>query len=205
MQTATFPDNPDQPLTVLQEIWQHLELAPSTRDAPWRLLTLGTWDGETPQLRTVVLRKTSTQQRQLSIYSDARAQKIWQINEHPHVSLLFYDPTLQIQIRAQGEGTIITDQSQLDDIWNPLPPAARKMYLAPMKPGSPLNQPTPNLPPDIISRDPTLEESQQGRPNFAVINITIDKIDWLYLKKEGHVRAKFTYINNEWQGTWIAT
>jgi hypothetical protein len=32
----------------------------------------------------------------------------------------------------------------------------------------------------------------------------VTDIDWLYLEFRGHQRARFTRVESEWQGRWIA-
>jgi hypothetical protein len=190
---------------VFQDIWKRLELAPATRTEAWRLLTLGTWDGVTPQLRTVVLRSAKPELRELWIYTDRRASKVPQIQQHPHVSALFYDPVQQIQIRLTGDAYVESDPAITNSLWSALHPGSQKMYCAPYAPGTALDTPTVNLPEELKTRDPLPEESAVGRANFAPVRIVIQHLDWVYLKPEGHLRALFEFKQQQWQATWAAT
>ena len=48
--------------------------------------------------------------------------------------------------------------------------------------------------------DYTMEQSEEGYKNFAVIKCKIESIEWLYLAAKGHRRAKFDLENakDEW-------
>ena len=49
----------------------------------------------------------------------------------------------------------------------------------------------------------SIEDSQIGKENFAVIETKISSIDWLYLKSSGHIRAQFNLVNEIMQGKWL--
>ena len=200
-----FSFDPDDLQSVLKEVNRMLTSAVDTRGASFRLFSLVTWDGEYPHSRTVVLRNYQADVRALVLYSDSRAQKIWQIEQHPQVACLFYDPELQVQLRFTGIGKISSTSNEVDKIWKEMPAGAKKMYTAPRIPGSLQETPTPNLPEALIERDPNADECKTARENFAVVKITWTTLDWLYLKKSGHVRAKFKHEDGEQTASWCAT
>ena len=43
-----------------------------------------------------------------------------------------------------------------------------------------------------------------GEEHFAVLACEINEIDWLFLRVEGHRRARFIWSGDVWQGQWIA-
>ncbi len=55
--------------------------------------------------------------------------------------------------------------------------------------GNAERRPSPNLPEDLIDRDPDRERSEAGRSHFAVIDSQAMEMDWLWLKHSGHRRA----------------
>jgi hypothetical protein len=46
--------------------------------------------------------------------------------------------------------------------------------------------------------------ADDGQKNFAVLMATVDRVEWLYLAIEGHRRARWTWSEGGWQGTWLA-
>ncbi len=43
-----------------------------------------------------------------------------------------------------------------------------------------------------------------GFDNFAVISCEVSAIDWLFLRAGGHLRARFDWNRDYWDGKWIA-
>ncbi len=43
-----------------------------------------------------------------------------------------------------------------------------------------------------------------GFDNFAVISCEVSAIDWLFLRADGHLRARFDWNSDHWSGKWIA-
>ena len=52
------------------------------------------------------------------------------------------------------------------------------------------------MPDEITDREPTREESEEGRKNFAVISTAIKEIDVLELDVKGHRRSLFSWNEN---------
>ena len=49
----------------------------------------------------------------------------------------------------------------------------------------------------MIDREPTREESEQGKANFVVISSTIEEIDCLEMNVRGHRRSLFVWKDGE--------
>ena len=194
------PDSLDQ---VLETIWTELEIGAAKAKHGFHQPVLATTapDG-TPSARTVVLRKADRAAGTVACHTDARAPKIDHLRSHPTAVWCFYDKSCRVQIRATGVVTIHTDDAIADDHWNRSPTRSRRCYAAPATPGSEADHPSPNLPDELIGRDPTPQESEAGRANFAVLLCTIQMLDYLELHHDGHVRARFTRSDNTWSGTW---
>ena len=150
-----------------------------------------------PNMRTVVLRKTYAQEKQLLIHSDKRCGKINEIQANPNVGFLFYDASARIQIRLWGTAEIISDGAFADERWQISTLSSRKCYLTTSSPGSASEKPHPGVPFEFLDCDPTELESRAGRTNFAVVRTTVLRMDWLYLKNDGNSRAIFEYDKNQ--------
>jgi pyridoxine/pyridoxamine 5'-phosphate oxidase len=166
--------------------------------------TLGTQSGSGVSLRTVVVREVNPLEKTIICYSDKRASKIQEIEINPSVSFLFWDSERKIQLRLSGTATIHTTSELTNQHWAQTSPSNRRSYLAIPAPGSSQSEPTSGLPDGLDTREPTQDESEQGRSNFAVIVSRIQQLDWLHLAKSGHRRAIFQYEAGELvDASWI--
>jgi hypothetical protein len=60
------------------------------------------------------------------------------------------------------------------------------------------------LPGNLIDREPTREESEFGKANFAVVAATIERIDCLELAVKGHRRSLFVWHDdNQIEMKWL--
>ncbi len=155
-------------------------------------------------LRTVVLRKTDPEARELSFYTDLRSRKIGEIQEDPRVALLFLSHSDDTQIRVQAEAELHHADALADTAWQELSPRRRRDYLVAGPPGLPWAWATSGLPAEIESREPSAAESEAGRLNFAVVVCRIRQLDWLYLTPYGHRRANFAWnAQGALQTSWL--
>ncbi|MEO1584382.1 MAG: pyridoxamine 5'-phosphate oxidase family protein [Planctomycetota bacterium] len=188
---------------VLETIWTELEIGANKAKHGFHQPVLATTDADgTPRARTVVLRRTDRAAGAVLCHTDARSAKLDHVRANPAASWCFYDKSKRIQVRATGELSAHADDGIADDHWQRSPARSRRCYLAPAVPGSPAGGPSPNLPADMTDREPTHEESEAGRPNFAVLRCTLRSLDYLELYHDGHVRALFTRDDGGWTGTW---
>ena len=86
-----------------------------------------------------------------------------------------------------------TEGPTFEDAWQRTAPMSRRCYLAPNVPGSVSDEPSANLPDDLLVADPNYERSEDGKANFAVVESRVERMDWLLLKHSGHRRAKFEW------------
>ena len=63
---------------------------------------------------------------------------------------------------------------------------------AALAPSTPASSPTPPQPLEC------------GFENFAVIDCQVESVDWLYLQHSGHLRARYTWQDDQWQSSWLA-
>jgi hypothetical protein len=168
------------------EVWQQLASCVEDKTHPWRTPVLATVDGERADARTVVLREADARQRQLLIYTDERAGKVRQLLERPHGMLVMWSPELSWQLRCRVRLALEMSGLASSSRWARirLSPAAQD-YLSPLPPGSPLQAAAPAHPP--VARD-----------HFAVIDATVESLDWLELHRDGHRRAIFDREGARW-------
>ena len=77
--------------TIRSNIWNELQSALSNRQHGWRTLTLATLSSDgLPDARTLVLREIAPEAQRLTIYTDKRSPKVYQISQHPNVSIVFW-------------------------------------------------------------------------------------------------------------------
>ena len=172
---------------VHQACWRELALAASQRGHAFRRVGLATVDGETADLRTVLLREVDTGQGTLMLFTDARSPKVRQIQARPAATLMVWCARLGWQLRLRVTLQIETSGLAVSSRWArlKLTPEAQD-YLSPLPPGAPL--------------DPTPLPERASREYFAVVTATVLAIDWLELHAEGNRRAAFDAAGH---GQWL--
>ena len=176
---------------VYQNIWQQLRRGQNDKKHAFRFGTFVTMNDNFPNPRTVVLRKAVQPDAQIWLYTDFRSPKVRDINTNNNVSWLFYNPKKQEQLRLYGKAEVLHNEEINREIWQSLPDYGKTDYLTRQAPGS------------IKKNDSKRLLSAKNADNFCVVITKIHLIDWLQLSREGHLRARFEYINDEWQGNWL--
>jgi pyridoxamine 5'-phosphate oxidase len=156
-----------------------------------------------PEQRVMVLRKADPVAATLRFHTDFRSAKVAQLSKSSSISVVGYDSQAKIQIRASGLAVITHDDAIAEAAWVTTSISGRRCYLADTAPGSTSAMATSGLPAPFDRAMPTMTESEAGRANFAVLLVTVDRLEWLYLAASGHRRAVFTRDGNEWRGTWL--
>ena len=158
-------------------VWDQLSRAPTERGHAWRTPVLATIDGDAADARTVVLRDVDAAQRQLLIYTDARAPKVAQLMSHPLGTLLMWSAALGWQLRCRVRLAFEDSGLSVASRWAALQHSrAAQDYLSPRPPGSALGVDEPVA---------------ASREHFGVVTATVRSIDWLELHADGHRRAVF--------------
>jgi pyridoxamine 5'-phosphate oxidase len=190
---------------ILKKIWKHLDLGVLEREHPFHTPVFGTIspNGE-PVLRVVVLRRFWRRNpRGLAFHSHVGAPKVLEIQNNPQVAWSFYHPQEKFQLRIKGTASVHTDDELADEQWLATGFFSRRCYVG-AAPSQPSEKPTTGLPADLIQRQPTAEESEAGRQNFAVVFSTIDSIDCMELDVRGHRRSLFVWNETgELETRWL--
>jgi len=161
------------------------------RGHPFRLFTLASISAlGTPSLRTVVFRHFNDNLN-LVFYTDARSQKVKEIEKNADVSLLFYHPENLLQITVKGKASVITDSKVLDGYWSNIPDGNKKDYTTQTAPGTPMNNPD------------ALEYLNENH-HFCAIQIEPLSIEYLKLKRPNHIRVLFSKTKDSWESQFLA-
>jgi len=189
----------------LERSWRLLEEAIGDPISPVRtpvLISVST-DG-LAQGRTVVLRGFNRQQRQLTIYTDARSAKVAQLRAQPTCTLVAYQPNPMMQLRLSTNAIVNHNNEITHEAWAVMPGPNRCNYLTDPDPGSISVQATDGRPVINAESVPTNDENEIAYSHFSVIVFTIKELEWLYLPRRGHRRAQFTWDEaNSLQSDWL--
>ena len=148
-----------------------------------------------PALRTVVLRSADPAARRLEIHTDRRSAKVAEIQADPAVALLLYEAADEVQLRVEGRAALLPPGPALDAAWAATPGPIRAAYRMPGPPGTAISDPA--LPP------PSIDGSEAGRENFAVIVLAVDRIDWVRLVPGADRRALFDWTGGAPAASWL--
>lgn len=183
----------------IADITRQLERGASQRKSAMHSPVVATQDADQ---RIMVLREFDAGQRRLRFHTDARSPKCAIIGEGAPVSVLFYDFDTKTQIRARGTGWIEHYGPVADAAWEASTTFARRCYLAQDAPGAVSEEGTSGLPDWAEGIQPSEDQVAPARENFAVLLVTLERLDWLYLANSGHRRAVFAADTQGWTGKW---
>lgn len=196
-------DNFSDHLGIEKNCWDLLIKGAHKSKEPFHFPVFGTQGIEGPELRTIVLRKAIRDKKQLIVHTDIRAEKIKQIEDNSNVSLLFYDKIRRVQLRIKAVAQLHFQDDLAKAEWENCRPSSRRAYLG-KTPGNISAVMAHGLPEHLYGQVPSIEESEAGFVNFAVISCKVTFIDWLWLYHQGHRRAQFTYDQKgEWSADWV--
>ncbi|MFM2409986.1 MAG: hypothetical protein RL481_814 [Pseudomonadota bacterium] len=189
----------------LTEARSLIEAGSSDRRRPAHTPVVATVDNEgVPSQRVMILRHVDWSSRTLRFHTDSRATKTGEADDAP-LSVLFYDPDAKVQIRLSGNGRIERNSALANAAWDNSTLFARRCYMAEIAPGTPDNEPVSGLPTWIEGQQPTTEQIEPARANFALLVFQFDRLEWLYLANSGHRRARWRWDESGQisQGSWL--
>jgi len=193
MQPAYYEDLTE----IKKKIWSLFDYAVNYRSSPFRLPVFICGDQSDFDGRIVVLRKSDQSNNLIQFHSDIRSDKIAKLKKNKNSSMLFYDKEEKIQVRLKVECVINYNNEVAKESWIKTGHMSRKCYLLYKGPGSKSPTPTSGLKSELDNFEFTIEQSEKGYKNFAVIQCKIKSIEWLYLAAKGHRRARFEYDNKK--------
>ncbi len=187
-----------------KDCWLRLLNGSLRSKEPFHQPVVANISGNLPVTRTVVLRKVITAEKKLFLHTDVRSCKWNDLQQNANTGWLFYDAAARLQIRAGGKSTLHHNDAIADVAWQNTPAASRKTYMGLISPSEKSAVPTSGLPEGFLKTNPTIEESEVGRKNFAVVCTHVNWVEWLWLNSNGHKRASFNYFpNNEFEASWL--
>jgi general stress protein 26 len=170
------------------ESWNRLEQASDDPNHPMRMLVLATvCAAGAPEARLMVLRGADRRLGKLWFYTDRRSEKVEQLRRQPQITAVTYDAEAGVQLRLRGTAGVDESGPLADQHWSQVGMAVRVLYASPDAPGRPLRQPDPRL--MGVKRSIDAGGEATARANFAVIEITLDSIEWLQVVDDEQRRA----------------
>ena len=186
-------DNIDE---IYETIWSLLDKGKKDIKSTFHQAYLATHSDHYPSIRTVVLRNVDSKDKTISFHTDVRSKKISEILSNNKISILFYDHDEKIQIKCSGRAIINNKNENSKKSWGKAMPFSKKCYIVDKSPGSTSEMPTSGYKKEHEIELPSEEILNSGYENFTLVNMEILEIEWLYLYRYGHRRAKFI-INNK--------
>jgi pyridoxine/pyridoxamine 5'-phosphate oxidase len=176
-------------LPFLNEIKTQLRKGLTEEDHPYRYCTLATVGlDRLARQRTIMVRDMSDD-FVFTFYTDKRSKKITHIKENNKVSLLFYHPGRNLQLKIEGLAILNRDPGVLNPIWKDIGKRSRKDYTTLMAPGSTLDNP------DEL-------EYLSAENHFCLVEVHPFKIEYLKLGQPHHMRIRFSK-KNTWKGEFL--
>ena len=179
----------DVPTQIWQTVLHELHRVALDPKHPFRYLTLATAGTHFPQVRTVVLRQL-TSNLEFLVYTDARSAKVQDLLEVPRVSLLFYHPKKQVQVRVKALATLHVTDDLAQEHWKRISERRQLEYASELAPGVRIEKPEYGW------------ETNVEIAHFSVIKFSPLSIEVLQLAKDGHLRIQFELASG-WQGNWL--
>ena len=157
-------------------IWADtLTRAVTDRKSDWRIPQLATIspDGY-PNVRSVVLRACLWDNGlYVEVHSHRQTQKIRDILANACVSLVFWSPQTEQQLRLWGFAEVSMNSARARASWDAISPSSRALYAVSGKPGQPVS---------------TQSRYCVDYDGFALITVKVTRTDYLDLNQRPHFR-----------------
>ena len=115
---------------------------------------------------------------------------------------LVYSYKLKTQLRIKTISSIHYEDAVWRASWESTGLSSRKCYLTKYDPSCNIEQKDDGLPLELKGKTPSLNQSEDGKKNFCVVDNKITEIDYLYLKSSGHERMRLDFNKNKFN--WLA-
>jgi general stress protein 26 len=199
------PEHPAALITgpLADEAWRRLISSANDRTHPMHLMAMATsgLDGR-PAARVMTVRGASRELNRLWFHTDRRSPKAADLRANPHLCLVAFDPRDGVELRLSGRAELLESGAEADRHWLQATMIIRHLYASPTAPGEPLPPPDPELSRPHESMSEAL--TRRARANFAVIEVTIDTIDWFQILETRSARAILRAGSN-WRTEYVST
>lgn len=193
---------PRSPEAQLELALASLEHGAKKRRSGFHHGVLATSSEEGPTARTLILRAVEREPLSIRFHCDRRSPKIAGIAHNPKAEACFYSPSDRLQVRVSGEIDCLTEGELVEKAWQETQLLSRRCYLVEQGPGSELTDPELGMPDHLKGGEPSQEESEEGRKNFAVLLLKATKLDVMELHISGHIRSRHRLEPTGWKSMW---
>ena len=173
-------------------IFSELRKVVSRKKHPFKNVVLTTVKEQIPHSRWVVFRKLTLEQNFL-VYTDGRSEKIKNLRKNPNCGLLFYNNRQGLQIHFSAVSTIHQENELTKKYWQGIVGKSSENYTTVYPPGLPINS---------IDKGHKTDKDLNDK-HFSIIEFRPVNMKMLQLSRDGHIRANFVKINNDWEGSFI--
>ncbi len=187
-----FPDHHNDLAATLKFAWQMLGRGVQDRRSAFHTPVFATQGTDGPQARVLVLRAFEQGTRTLTFHTDMRSAKLFELGGDPRVALTFYDAARKAQIRINGTCAVHADDALCQQRWAASRPSSLRCF-AGAPPGVVSTVPTSGLPVQMEGREPELAELADAQAHFAVLTVSVQRLEWLHLHTRGQRRANFVW------------
>lgn len=187
-----FPDHHNDLAGTLKFAWQMVGRGVHDRRSAFHAPVLATQSPQGPQARVLVLRALDVQTRTLTFHTDTRSAKILELQADQRAALTFYDAPRKTQLRMNGIVGVHANDAISQQRFNGSRPSSLRCFLG-AQPGAVSAVPTSGLPVGVEGREPEWIELQAAEPQFAVLNVFVQRLEWLHLHTAGQRRAVFDW------------
>jgi hypothetical protein len=115
---------------------------------------------------------------------------VQELLEVPRVSLHFYHPKKQVQVRVKALATIHVEDELAQEHWKRVSEKRRSEYQSKLGPGTRVEAPAVGW------------ESSSEHSYFSVLKFSPLSLEVLQLAREGHLRIQYDLASG-WQGVWL--
>ncbi len=189
-----FPDHHNDLAATLKFAWQMVGRGVQDRRCAFHTPVLATQSTGGPQARVLVLRAADAQARTLAFHTDTRSAKLPELAADRRAALTFYDAARKAQVRMNGMVSVHAGDELSHQRWAAARPSSLRCFLG-AQPGGVSAEPTSGLPAHVEGREPDPQELHTAEPHFAVLQLTVQRLEWLHLHTGGQRRALFTWAD----------
>ena len=189
-----FPDHHNDLAATLKFAWQMVGRGVQDRRSAFHTPVLATQSPDGPQARVLVLRAADAQARTLTFHTDTRSAKLPELAADRRGALTFYDAARKAQVRINGTISVHAGDELSHQRWAAARPSSLRCFLG-AQPGGVSAEPTSGLPAQMEGREPDPQELRTAEPHFAVLQVTVQRLEWLHLHTGGQRRALFTWTD----------
>jgi hypothetical protein len=191
---AALPAHAHDLEEILAEAFRLFARGVADRRSAFRTPTVATIGADgAPRARTMVLRRFNAAARNVTFHSDQRSAKVIDLAADARAAIHVYDAHAALQLRLAARVRVHAGDEAARAAWAAGNPSSHVGYAISPAPGAAVPAPPP------ASTDP-----DSGFSNFALLVLSFDTLEWLWLYHGGHRRARFAWDESgAMTATWL--